>query len=268
MKVAVAQMQCALGDVEANGAQMADLARQAAREGCTAIVFPEISDVGYDAETIRERARTWKEKPFRTVQSAAKKNKVHILCGLAEREGKTIYNSIAVFDDTGALIGRYRKAHLFTPSPVNEDRCFTPGNRLEVVNIGGLKWGLFICYDLRFPEMARALALKGAEVLALPTAWPFPRVAHLEILLAARAIENQAYVVTANHVGTAGGVTFCGSSRIVDPYGVIVTAAAVDRAELLVGEIDPGKLKWARARMPIFRDRREDVYAEGKVLNR
>lgn len=260
MKVAVAQMKCALGDAPANCRTLASLVERARGNGCDVIVFPEMADTGYEMSVIREHASPWPGLPFDTIQSAAAKHGVHVICGLSEREGQNIYNSAAVFNPKGELAAKYRKAHLFTPSPVNEDRCLTAGKSLEVVTIGDLKWGLMICYDLRFPELARALALKGAEVLALCTAWPFPRVSHLQTLVQARAIENQVYVVSANRVGTDGPVTFCGSSCIVDPYGVTIASAAADREELVVGEINRETLAWVRSRMPVFQDRRTDLY--------
>lgn len=262
MKIAVAQMKCALGDVPANCRTLASLVERARANGCAVIVLPEMADTGYEMSVIREKASAWPGLPFDTVQSAAARHGIHVICGLSEREGQNIFNSAAVFDPKGKLTAKYRKAHLFTPSPVNEDQCFTAGGSLEVVTIGDLKWGLMICYDLRFPELARALALKGAEVLALCTAWPFPRVGHLQTLVQARAIENQVYVVSANRVGTDGPVTFCGSSGIVDPYGVTVASAAADREELIVGEINRETLAWVRSRMPVFQDRRPDLYGD------
>ena len=260
MKIAVAQIKCVLGDVAANCARMAALTEQACEQGCEVIVFPEMSDTGYEIEVIKEKACTWDELPYATLKKAAMQNKMHIIAGISERVDKHIYNTSAVFNPRGRLVGRYRKAHLFPVVPVCEDRHITAGKALEIVNIGGLKVGLFICYDLRFPELARALTLKGADVLVVVAAWQFPRVSHWNTLLSARAIENQTYVVAANRVGTDGPTTFCGSSRIIDPYGVIVASAAEDRDELIIGEIKPDTIQWVRDRMPVLEHRREDVY--------
>lgn len=260
MKIAAAQITCALGDVPANCAQIAAQAQQARDQGCDAIVFPEMTDTGYEVATIQKTASAWPGAAFNAVQEAAAKNNLHVFCGMSEVEGRRLYNTLAVFDPSGKLIGKYRKAHLFSPAPVNEDRCFKAGDALVVVHIGDWKCGLMICYDLRFPEQARALALKGAEVLVIASAWQFPRVSHWNTLLAARAIENQAYVVAANRTGTDGAITFCGSSRIMDPYGVVVTSAAEDRPQLITGELSRETLDWVRGRMPVFRDRRPDLY--------
>jgi predicted amidohydrolase len=118
-----------------------------------------------------------------------------------------------------------------------------------------------ICYDLRFPELSRSLVLQGAEVLVLCSAWPFPRLSHWETLIRARAIENQVYFIAANRTGTDdGAISFCGASRIVDPYGVIVTSAAEDREEMISGEISRETILAVRAKMPVLQQRRSDLY--------
>jgi len=261
MKIAVAQMKCALGDVSANISQVVSLTQKAAEKGCHVIIFPEMVDTGYEMSVIREKASSWEEAPFKSIQKAALDNGVYLIGGISEKDGERIYNSIAAFNPRGELIGKYRKAHLAAYPPLDEDSCIFPGNSLEIITIDDMSWGLMICYDLRFPEMARALVLRGAEVLILCSAWPFPRVTHWKTLTCARAIENQAYFVAANRVGTDGSVTFCGSSCIVDPYGVIVASAAEDREELIVGEIQKASVISVRNRMPIFQHRRKDLYA-------
>ena len=134
-------------------------------------------------------------------------------------------------------MAKYRKTHLFAPAPIEEDKCFTPGDALTSFDFGPLRFGLTICYDLRFPEIYRALAVdEGANVFAISSAWPFPRVEHQRVLATARAIENQSYVILANRVGKDDGVPFCGSSAVIDPYGVVVAAASADREELIVAE--------------------------------
>jgi len=260
MKIAVAQIKCSLGDVSANISQIASLAQKAANKCCHVIVFPEMVDTGYEMSIIREKASTWDEAPFQSIQKIAADHGIHVICGISEKEGENIFNSIAAFNPKGELLGKYRKAHLAAYPPLDEDSCISPGNSLEIIEIGDMKWGLMICYDLRFPELSRSLVLKGAEVLVLCSAWPFPRVTHWKTLMCARAIENQSYFIAANRVGTDGMVTFCGSSCIVDPYGVIVSSAAEDREALIVGEISKDNLISVRQRMPIFLHRRKDIY--------
>src|SRR6185295_19457705 len=113
--------------------------------------------------------------------------------------------------------------------------------------------GQSICYDLRFPEMCRTLALEHqTNVFVTSSAWPFPRLEHLRILALARAIENQSYLILSNRVGTDDGVTFCGSSAIVDPYGVVLAAASADREELIQAEISESVIESVRSRMAAF----------------
>lgn len=260
MKFAVAQMSCVLGDVAANCARMAASAAEARAQGCDVVVFPEMADTGYEVEVIREKAGAWDGAAFAAMREIAVKNQMHVVAGISEREGDKIYNTSAVFAPDGSLLGKYRKIHLFSVAPVSEEKSITAGNSLTLVDVGGFKVGLFICYDLRFPELARTLTLRGAEVLVIVSAWQFPRVVHWNTLLAARAIENQTYVVACNRIGTDGPTNFCGSSRIIDPYGVVVASGAEDRSELIVGEVKKDVLQWARERMPVLKHRRGDVY--------
>ena len=130
-----------------------------------------------------------------------------------------------------------------------------------MVDLGAFKFGLSICYDLRFPELYRALATRdGATAFAVSSAWPFPRVEHWRVLTTARAIENQCYLIAANRIGADDGVTFCGSSTIIDPSGSVVAAASSDREELIVGDITPDVVGLVRERMPVFSSRRPELY--------
>ena len=126
---------------------------------------------------------------------------------------------------------------------------------------GEFRFGLGICYDLRFPEFFRALAVeRKVDTFIISSAWPFPRVEHLRTLVTARAIENQSYMILSNRVGTDDGVRFCGSSAIIDPYGVIVAAGSADREELLSAELSPEVIACVRKQMPVFEHRRSDLY--------
>jgi len=260
MKIALAQIACAPGDVSANCALMVEQAARARAAGCSLVVFPEMSDTGYAVEVIRQAALPVTGEAFQAMKRVAARERIFIAAGLSERKAGKIYNTLSVFDPRGALIGKYRKAHLFNPPPVKEGDCVTAGNRLVLMDIGGFKCGLMICYDLRFPEMARSLALKGAEVILIASAWPFPRSEHWQVLLRARAIENQCYVLAANRTGTDAGSNFCGSSSVIDPYGMALGVAAPDRSQLVIADIDRATLDWARAKMPVFGDRRPDIY--------
>lgn len=258
MRVAVAQIVCEVGDVAANCNTMRRVAKQASEQGCDAVVFPEMADTGYDMKTIVEKASTWESGPVQLLQELASQLGVWIVCGLSEREQGDVYNAVAIVDRNGRLAARYRKAHLFTH--ISEHRFLKRGDSLTVATIEGMQWGVMICYDLRFPEMARSLALKGAEVIVAPSAWPFPRLNHWCTLLASRAIENQLYVVGANRSGVDKDLRFCGSSRVIDPYGMVMASAPEIGEQILFAEIDKSRVSEARSSMAVFEDRRDDLY--------
>ncbi len=258
MRVAVAQMVCEVGNVAANCAAMRRLAEQAAAAGCDVVVFPEMADTGYDMKAIVEKASAWESGPLTILQETASRLGLWMVCGLSEREHDDVYNSVAVLDRGGGLAARYRKAHLFTLA--REPRFLKRGGSLSVADIDGLKCGIMLCYDIRFPEMARSLALLGAEAIVVPAAWPFARINHWCALLASRAIENQAYVIGANRAGSDGGLWFCGSSRVIDPYGELGAAAPEAGEHLLMAEISQARVAEVRASMPVFSDRRPDLY--------
>ena len=259
MKIAAAQIACTLGDLTANLAKIRDFAGRAETAGAELVLFPEMADTGYTMQVIRERATPWSEGAVPELQNIARTLSLAIICGVSERVDDRIYNAQVVLDSSGAIVAKYRKTHLF--APIDEDKCCTPGDALVSFDSGPWKFGLTICYDLRFPEIYRALALRHrASVFIISSAWPFPRVEHQRVLATARAIENQSYVILANRVGRDDGVPFCGSSAVIDPSGVVVAAASADREELLVADFSLEVIHAVRERMPVFAHRRPDLY--------
>ena len=267
MKVAVAQIACALGDVAANVRKLSDYCARAKQSGAELIVFPEMSDTGYSMPVIAASATTWNEGAVPALCEMARRLSLALICGVSERDAERIYNSQVFIDAAGEVVGKYRKTHLFTPAPIEEDKCFTCGDELVACDFSRLRFGLSICYDLRFPELHRRLAVEeNANVLVISSAWPFPRVEHLRILATARAIENQSYVVLANRVGTDDGVSFCGTSAIIDPYGIVIAAASSDREELIFAGISEAAVRLVRQRMPVFTHRRTALYSGAAAL--
>ena len=264
MKVGVAQVRCVPGDVHSNCAKIVRVAEAAKKKGCDAVVLPELVDTGYEMSKIADIASPWDfdrvDTPVSIVMTAARDSGMYVLCGLSEKVEEGIYNSLAVFDPQGELIGKYRKTHLAAYPLFKEDQYIVPGDSLESATVGGMKWGLTICYDIRFPEISRSLALNGSEIITHSSAFALPRLSHWRNLIRARAIENQVYVISANRVGTDADVTFCGSSCIIDPYGVTVAEAAEDREELIVGEVSKNLVKAVRDYMPVLSQRRGDLY--------
>jgi predicted amidohydrolase len=151
------------------------------------------------------------------------------------------------------VVGAYRKIHLFGFGS-REPEVLTRGNRIVVLDGELGRMGLATCYDLRFPELFRAMVDRGAEAFLVPSAWPYPRVEAWTVLARARAIENQAWLLSANWVGGAGPARYCGRSMVVDPWGTAVAAAA-DGSRVVWAGLDPAEARRARAEFPPLRDR-------------
>lgn len=263
MKIAAAQIDCVLGDIDANVRKMRDFASRAKEAGADLIVFPEMADTGYAMPVIQQQAKPWTEGAVPQLQEIARTLGLGIISGISERDGVSIYNSQVSIDAGGEVVAKYRKTHLFSPPPIEEDKCFAAGDELVSSVAGTLRLGLTICYDLRFPEVYRALSCEqGVNVFIISSAWPFPRLEHQRVLATARAIENQSYVILSNRVGKDAGVSFCGSSAIIDPYGIVIAGASADREELIMGELSEEVIHSVRERMAVFEHRRTDLYGK------
>jgi predicted amidohydrolase len=270
MKIAAAQISCVLGDFSANLDKIRDFAALAKKSGAELVVFPEMIDTGYSMPVIQKHARTWNEGAASELTKMAVENSMAIVAGISEREGASIFNTQVLVNAKYEELAKYRKTHLVTAAPLDERVCLSPGNEFVTCGIGppcqksGVRpfvVGLSICYDLRFPEMARTLVVEhGANVIVNSSAWPVVRAEHLRILALARAVENQSYLIIANRVGTDDGVTFCGSSLIVDPSGAILAAASTDREELIEAEISEPFIADVRNRVSVFAHRRSELY--------
>ena len=175
---------------------------------------------------------------------------------LPEPDGEKVCNTAYVLD-RGRLAGKYRKIHLF--SLMNEDRAFTGGDSWLVTDTSIGRIGVFICYDLRFPELARRLSLEGAEILVVPGEWPKPREEHWRTLLRARAIENQLFIVAANCCGVQGKLDFFGASLIIGPKGELLAEGGYEDCEP-TATLDFSAMDQWRQQVPCFRDRKPECY--------
>src|SRR5260221_9374771 len=232
VKVAAAQISCALGDFEANLSKVRDFAALAKKSGAGLVVFPEMTDTGYSMPVIQKHARNWKDGAVGELQKIAQENSIAIVAGISDRDGDSIFNAQVLINSKGEVLAKYRKTHLVTAAPLDERVCLSPGNEFVTYKMDNFNVGLSICYDLRFPEMARTLVVKhGANIIVNSSAWPVVRAEHLRILALARAVENQSYFIIANRVGTDDGVTFCGGSLIVGSSRKNLAARSPHRAE-------------------------------------
>jgi predicted amidohydrolase len=265
MHVAVAQMQPRLGENERN--LEAGLARfdEAVVAGAELLVLPECAIPGYMFDSLEEAMPFAEEIPGPTteaLEAACRHLGAHVVCGLLEREGDLLYNAAVLVGPDG-LIGSYRKTHL---PFLGVDRFTTPGDELSVFDTPLGRIGLEICYDLRFPEVTRTLALRGADIVAHPTNFPMAAKVQTELVTVARAAENRIYLLTANRVGKERRGEFCGWSQIVDPFGKRLAEADETEEKLLVAEMDVEKARDKDYVIPgeyelyLFGDRRPELY--------
>jgi omega-amidase len=257
LSISLAQMHIALGDVGRNFRRMQDWAEEAARRGSHLVVFPELWSTGYALEQSKELASPLNGGMFHQVTTVATQNKIAIVGSILEKRGLEVTNSAPFCAPNGRVMGVYRKLHLFRL--FDEDQWLTQGTSPLIVD---LPWGdtaLAICYDLRFPELFRRYAVDGAKLIVIPAEWPMARLEHWRALLVARAIENQCFIVAANAAGVTGDTTFAGHSMIVDPWGKIVIEGG-DDPMLLTAEIDLDLVDEVRQQIPVFEDRRTDIY--------
>jgi len=222
--------------------------------GADLILLPEAWNVGYfDFDRYAAEAETLEEETVSRLGAAARAAGAWLLAGsIIERDGDRLFNTSVLLDRAGEVRATYRKIHLFGYGSL-ERRLLTRGGDVVVCDteLGGV--GLATCYDLRFPELFRAMVDQGAELFLIASAWPYPRVEAWRVLNRARALENQAWLISANCVG-ATGPGFCGRSMVVDPWGTAV-ASAGDRSTILQAEIDVGAAAAARADFPALNDR-------------
>lgn len=259
--VALLQSDVILGEPALNKARLQAAMREAmaAEEKPDVLLLPELWNTGYALERIRELADPEGRESRVWLSRLAADYAVNIVAGsIAEKgaDGK-VRNTLLAFDRQGREVGSYSKIHLF--GLMQEELHLAPGRKTAVFELDGILSGAAICYDIRFPELVRNLALAGAKVLFVPAEWPHPRLHHWRTLLMARAIENQMYVIACNRVGQGGKDRFFGHSLIIDPWGEIIAEGGETEA-VLTGQISLPLVDEVRCRIPVFKDRRPELY--------
>ena len=268
LRIALAQIEVEPTEVDANVERALEAISSAASRGANLVALPELFNVGYFAFDSYERlAEPFGGETFTRLQEAAAEHHIAVLAGsiiedLAATEtvptpaDAGLANTAALFDSSGALQLVYRKHHLFGYQSA-ESELLVPGERIETAEIGGVTVGVTTCYDLRFPELYRRLIDAGAELVLVPSAWPYPRIEHWETLSRARAIENQCFVATINGSGEFddADATLLGRSTVYDPWGTTL-ASSGDEPALVVSDIDIDSLERVREEFPALRDRR------------
>ncbi len=265
MRVGVAQLDPKLGEKKRNLETCLSRLDEAAAAGAELVVFPECALPGYLFESAEEALPFAEEIPGPSTDALADACRglgTHVVCGLLERDGDGLRNAAVLVGPDG-LVGTYRKTHL---PFLGVDRFAAPGDELNVYDTPIGRIGLEICYDLRFPEVTRTLALKGADIVAHPTNFPVAARVQTELITVARAAENRIYLLTANRVGKERWAEFCGWSQIVDPYGRRLAEADETREALLVADVEVEKARDKDYVIPgdyelyLFGDRRPELY--------
>ncbi|MGW7268394.1 carbon-nitrogen hydrolase family protein [Streptomyces sp. NPDC054842] len=257
MRTALLQSSGRPGSVDENIKVLDDAAGRAAAAGAGLLVAPEMFLTGYAiGDDIARLAEPADGACADAIAAIAARHGLAVAYGYPERDGERVYNSVQLISADGPL-ANYRKTHLFG---CFERDHFTPGDQPPVqAELGGLRVGLMICYDVEFPENVRAHALAGTDLLLVPTAQMHPFQFVAESVVPVRAFENQMYVAYVNRAGQEGEFEFVGLSVLAGPDGVARTRAGRGE-ELVVADADPVLLAASRETNPYLKDRRPGLY--------
>jgi omega-amidase len=258
ISISLAQMHLNFGQPSKNLERASQMIAQAAKEHSTCILFPELWTSGYDFENRFLHAQS-NVSILDNLAELAQTYQISIGGSYLEVQGgNVLFNTHTwlVPDQPSSI--KYQKIHLFRL--MDEDKWLQPGNQLVCTDFQWGKAALAVCYDLRFPEIFRKYALQDARLVFIPAEWPAARVSHWNTLLRARAIENQMFVVGVNCVGKIGNETFGGSSTIISPWGESIAEANSQDEQLITAEIDLDQVEEFRKKIPVFEDRRPDIY--------
>lgn len=265
MRLALIQPDIVSGDPRANIDHMQELIARAVQDKPDIIVLPEMWNTSYALKSVADLADRYGEPAAKTIGGLAGRYGVNIVAGsVADLRGGKVYNTSYIFNRRGEVAASYSKVHLF--GLMEEGNYLAAGDSRVTFELDGVRCGIIICYDLRFPELSRLLALDGAVIMFVPAQWPKPRQHPWHTLMLARAIENQMFVAGVNRVGREGKAEFFGHSLLVNPLGEIILQGSEQKEEILSTEIDLDQVKKVREYMTCFNDRVPAVYKE--ILNK
>ena len=253
MRVALAQLRIS-PDKDVNMMKALSLIKRSMQVNADLVILPEMFNTGFFTHNYERVGKL--EDELELILKLTEKKDIFVIGGVAERENGKLYNT-AVIIHNGEIIGKYRKTHLFPLT--SEKDYFTPGNELMVFDLPLGKIGIIICYEIRFPEIARKLVRMGAEMLVVIAEFPPQRIDHWVTLLKARAIENQVYVAGVNCI--EGDLKYPGKSMLVDPLGRVVVEAG-SLQEVVMADVDLNFVKEVRNDFPFLDDLREEVIGQ------
>ncbi|KAA9014509.1 carbon-nitrogen family hydrolase [Niallia endozanthoxylica] len=258
MKIAVIQMDIEFGQPEKNFTKVEAAVKEAAENKADMIVLPEMWNTGYALKQLETLADQNGERTKALLSTLANQYRVNIVGGsVATKKQGEFYNTMFVANRTGTIVSEYDKAHLF--KLMDEHVYMNAGNNVNTFELDDITCGGVICYDLRFPEWIRAHVLKGAKIMFIPAQWPTPRIDHWQLLLQARAIENQCFIVAVNRVGSDPANTFNGHSMVIAPWGDVLISGHMEEG-IYYTDIDLQEVDNVRSTIPIFQDRRTELY--------
>jgi predicted amidohydrolase len=274
--VAIVQMRSS-EDKRENMKLSLDFVKEAARKKASLVCFPEFqmafSPRNQSVKKLTKISETIDQSNFiLTLSESARRNRINIIATIYEKNAKNnssrssmnqfdnrVYDTAVIINSNGAICSVYRKLHMYDALGFRESAKMIAGNTIEKpVKTSAGNLGLMICYDVRFPEVSRILAINGADILAVPSAWVhgIMKEEHWQTILKARAIENGSYVVAPDQVGHI----FSGRSMVVDPFGIVILDMG-NREGMEVIEIDKSRIQKARESLPLLKNRRTDVYS-------
>lgn len=265
--VSCVQMKPALGDVKANLAKMTDYVEKIMelRKDTDLIVFPELCTTGYECtkDQFQEFAEVVPDgKCIHEMSKLCERHGVHVVYGFAERDpllSDVLYNSAVLINDKGEVTGTYRKTHPFD----TEKQWCRPGCELPVFETAFGKVGVMICWDTAFPEVARAFALKGADLLVVSTNWEKPFSDDWDLITKARAFDNTLHLVAANRIGDDKNLGFFGHSKIIDPVGKEIASLDEEVEGVIHASLDLAVTREKRVKYyTFFKDRQPEIYGE------
>jgi predicted amidohydrolase len=256
--LACGQFAPAAGALPQNTERIRALAREAAGRGAAILVLPELCLCGYPTAALAPGWAVPAAGPeIARLAACARENRIALCFGFAESApDHLLHNSMGFLDRAGTLRAVYRKVHLW----VTEKEWATPGPGFRAMTEGDLRLGMWICYDTRFPEAARALARQGATLCLVGSAW-FGPSDEWKLAIRARALDNGMFVAGASILGSFGGAPFRGTSLVADPHGRVLAQAREGAEEVICAEYDDGVVESFRTRLPLLSDLRPGAYA-------
>lgn len=259
MRVSAIQMDMKFADPDVNFTRAEELIRKAAKHKPDTIVLPETWNTGFfPVDNRMELADDNGQRLKKLCSTLSKELDVNIVAGsIVNKKLSYLYNTSYTFNRKGECIAEYDKTHLF--SYMHEDDYFKKGEKVTTFELDGVKCGIVICYDIRFLELVRTLALQGIKILFVVAQWPVPRINHWEVLNQARAIENQIFVVNVNSCGTAGETIYGGHSSIINPWGETLVKADSKEA-IITADVDLKIVDGIRNTINVYNDRRTELY--------